>query len=78
MNEKKVTARARAQLTVEIETGGLYGEDWTTGSIYKEAERTAREVLTRRLIESEKTAMDESRFFIIGEPIVSTIILERR
>lgn len=78
MNEKKLTARAKVQLTVEIETGGLYGEDWTTGQIYKQAESGAREILKRRLIESEKITLDESKISIIGEPIISTILLEKR
>ncbi len=78
MNDKKLTARTKVQLTVEIETSGLYGEDWTTGSIYKDAEKAAREVLLRRLTESEKTALDESKIFIIGQPVISTIILEKR
>ena len=76
MNEKKVTARAKVQLTVEIETGGLYGEDWTTGSIYKQSETEAKRILIRRLTESH--SLDEAKIHIIGEPVVSTIILEKR
>lgn len=78
MNDKKLTTRVKVQLTVEIDTGGLYGEDWTTSSIYEQAEREARAILTRRLIESQKMALDEAKFFIVGEPVISTLILEKR
>ena len=68
----KIQAKARVQLTVEVDGGSPWGEECPIGQLYKQAAESARTNLLNALKPGE-----HGRVTIIGEPKVVGIITER-
>lgn len=68
---KTIRATARVQLTVEIDGGAPWGEDFDLKTVYKQACESARQTLNNALKPGEHT-----KIRIIGEPKVTGIITE--
>jgi hypothetical protein len=68
---KKINAKARVQITVEVEASA-WGEDCSIGQLYKQAAESATETLLKVL----KTSTDCGRIAIIGEPKVIGVLTE--
>ena len=67
---KQIKAKARVQITVEIEASS-WGEDCSIGQLYKQAAESARETLIAALKPGE-----HGRVTIIGESKVIGVITE--
>ena len=67
---KQINAKARVQITVEVEASS-WGEDCSIGQLYKQAAESARGTLIAALKPGE-----HGRVTIIGEPKVIGIITE--
>lgn len=67
-----ITAKARVQITVEVDAGAPWGEDCPIGQLFKQAKDAARE----NLLNSLKPGM-QGILSIVGEPKVIGIITEK-
>lgn len=70
---KTIQAKARVQLTVEVDSGGAWNEDCEIGQLYKQAAESGRE----RLISALGLGGERCCFKIVGEPKVVGIMTER-
>lgn len=68
----QIQAKARVQITVEVDAGAPWGEDCAIGQLYKQAAESARSNLINALKPGE-----HGRVTILGEPKVVGIITER-
>jgi hypothetical protein len=66
----KQTAKAKVQITLEVETG-TWGDDCSIGQLYKQAANDGLNAV-RKLV-----SPDGNKFTIIGEPKVIGIITEK-
>lgn len=67
---KQITAKARVQLTVEVETSS-WGEDCSIGQLYAQAAETALQNLNAALKPGE-----HGRVVVVGEPKVIGVITQ--
>jgi len=68
----KIQAKARVQLTIEVDVGAPWGEDCTIGQVYKQAAEAAHADIIHILKLS-----GQGRILMLGEPKVVGIITEK-
>lgn len=69
--EKRIQAKARVQMTVEVDAGAPWGADCSIEQMYKQAAESARTNLINALKPGE-----HGRVVIVGEPKIIGIITE--
>lgn len=69
--EKRIQAKARVQMTVEVDAGAPWGADCSIEQMYKQAAQSARENLINALKPGE-----HGRVTLVGEPKIIGIITE--
>ena len=68
---KEIKARARVQITLEVDAGAPWGDDCTIGQLYKQAADAGLSALNNALRSGAAASMK-----VIGEPKVVSIITE--
>lgn len=69
--EKRIQAKARVQMTVEVDAGAPWGAECTIEQMYKQAADSARTNLINALKPGE-----HGRVSIVGEPKIIGILTE--
>lgn len=69
--EKRIQAKARVQITVEVDAGAPWGADCTIDQMYKQAAESARTNLINAIKPGERSILT-----ILGEPKIIGIITE--
>ncbi len=69
--EKQIKAKARVQMTVEVDAGAPWGAECTIEQMYKQAAESARTNLINALKPGE-----HGRVHLVGEPKIIGIITE--
>ena len=67
-----ITAKARVQITVEVDAGSPWGEDCSIGQMYKQAKESAQKNLLNALKPGTHGIVS-----IVGEPKVIGVITEK-
>lgn len=67
-----ITAKARVQITVEVDAGAPWGDDCSIGQMYKQAKESARTNLLNALKPGAHGIVS-----IVGEPKVIGVITEK-
>lgn len=78
----RVTARARVQITVEILVDDSWGEDCPVSQIHRQAKESALGVLARmrhkpQFSQNPFPEPTPLPFTVVGEAIVTTVLLEQ-
>jgi hypothetical protein len=70
MAEKRVSAKARVRVTLEIPVGDSWGEECDIAQIHRQAKESALGMIRNSQFHELKLAV------IVGEPVVTAILVE--
>lgn len=74
MSDKRLRARARAVVTIEVDLDGAWGENCDLAQVYKQAEDELRNKLENW--RSSKYEPSFVQYRLIGEPKITAILVE--